>query len=140
MVEEEKKEEEKKEATKVPSKFKKIIDEIEKLNVLELSQLVKALEEKFDISPMPVAASQGGTETQEKKEEEQTVFNVELTEIGDNKIGIIKGIREVIQIGLKEAKDLVDNVPKIIKEGVAKEEAEELKKKFEALGAKITLK
>ncbi|OQB44446.1 MAG: 50S ribosomal protein L7 [Parcubacteria group bacterium ADurb.Bin159] len=141
MVEEKQKQEEKKEANEVPLKFQKIVEEIEKLNVLELSELVKVLEKRFDISPMPIVSGAIGvaSEAPEKKGEEQTVFNVELADAGTNKIGVIKSLREVIQIGLKEAKDLVDNLPKVVKEGVNKEEAETLKKKFEEAGAKVNL-
>jgi len=135
--------EEKGETKEVPEKFKNIVAEIEKLNILELSELVKVLEERFGVSstPMVAAVSSGQKASGEEGEkEEQTVFNVELAEVGDNKIGVIKAIREVIQLGLKEAKDLVDNVPKVVKEGVSKKEAEELKKKLEEAGAKVNLK
>ncbi len=125
----------------VPAKFKDLVEKIEKMSVLDLSEFVKVLEEKFGVSaqaPLAVAAAPSPAEA--KAEEEQTTFNVELTETGTNKIAVIKAIRELIQIGLKEAKDLADTAPKIVKEGVSKEEAEEAKKKLEAAGAKATLK
>ncbi len=139
----EKKQDEKQEK-EIPEKFKKIIQEIEKLNILELSQLVKVMEEKYDISPVAMAPTAGVSAGQEggqgQSESEQTVFNVELTDAGDNKIGVIKALREIVQIGLKEAKDLVDNAPQIVKEGVSREEADEIKKKLEQAGAKVSLK
>lgn len=133
--------EEKKEVI-IPEKFKKIVEEISQMSVLDLSELVKILEEKFQVSAaMPMMAGvmpAAGGVTEAK--EEQTTFNVELTECGAEKISVIKALREVTQLGLKEAKDLVDGAPKMVKEGVGKEEAEEMKKKLEAAGAKVTLK
>ncbi|MDD5606475.1 MAG: 50S ribosomal protein L7/L12 [Candidatus Pacebacteria bacterium] len=129
----------------VPKKFEKLVQEIEKMSVLELSELVKVLEEKFGVSaqaPM-VAAPVQPTVTDQPAAEEKTSFNVELQAIGDKKIEVIKVVRDITEKGLKEAKDLVDaaaSAPQIIKEGVKKEEAEELKKKFEAAGAKVELK
>ena len=121
----------------------KLIETIEKMSVLELSELVRALEEKFGVSaavPMAVGIAQvAGTEEVEKKEE-KTSFTVELTSGGGQKIQVIKALREVTTLGLKEAKDLVDGVPKAVKEGVTKEEAEEIKKKLEAAGATVTIK
>jgi len=125
----------------VPAKFQSIVSEIEKMSVLDLSELVKILEEKFGVSaaaPMMMAAA-GAPVTAEAVEVKDS-FNVELTATGDNKIGVIKVIRELTQMGLKEAKDMTEAVPAIIKEGVKKEEAEAMKKKFEEAGAKITLK
>jgi len=125
-------------------KFNSIIESIEKLSVLELSELVKALEEKFGVSAaapammmaaVPAAGAAGAAAAEEKSE-----FTVELTEAGANKINVIKVIREVTQMGLKEAKDIVDAAPKVVKENVAKADAEAWKKKFEEAGAKITLK
>lgn len=127
--------EEKKE---VPAQFKSIVEAIEKLSVLELADLVKVLEEKFGVSaaaPVMMAAAAGASAAEEKSE-----FNVELTETGANKIGVIKAVREITGLGLKEAKDMVDAAPKMIKENVAKAEAEEMKKKIEAAGGKATLK
>ena len=121
--------------------FDSIVSEIEKLTALELSELVKTLEEKFGVSaaaPMMMAAAcpaAAGAAAEEKTE-----FTVELTDAGANKINVIKVVREATAKGLKEAKDLVDAAPKAIKENVAKAEAEELKKKLEEAGAKVTLK
>ena len=138
---EEKKEAEEKEV-KVPAKFKDLVEQIEKLSVLDLAELVKILEKKFGVSAATpitaVAAVPSGNE--EKAVEEKTSFNIELTEIGDNKIGVIKAVRAITQKGLKESKDLVDAAPKMILEEVKKEEAEEAKKKLEEAGAKVTLK
>src|SRR4029079_10281121 len=119
--------------------FDNIIAEVEKMTALELSELVKALEEKFGVSAaapvMMAAAGAGGAAAEEKTE-----FTVELSEAGANKINVIKVVREVTGVGLKEAKDLVDAAPKAVKENIAKAEAEELKKKLEDAGAKVTLK
>ena len=117
-----------------------IIEAIESMTVLELSELVKALEEKFGVSaaaPVAVAAAPaaGGEAAAEKSE-----FDVVLEGFGDNKIAVIKAVREITGLGLKEAKDLVEGAPKAVKEGVAKADAEELKKKLEAAGAKVELK
>lgn len=122
----------------------KIIEAIEKMSVLELSELVKAIEEKFGVSAaMPMMAGNvpaaGGDDETEKKEE-KTSFIVELTNGGGQKIQVIKALREITSLGLKEAKDLVEGAPKPVKEGVTKEEAEEMKKKLEAAGAKVTIK
>jgi len=121
-------------------KFKDLMEQIEKMTVLELSEFVKALEEKFGVTaqaPMMMAA---GPAVATAPAEEKTSFNVELTEAGANKIGVIKVVREVTTLGLKEAKDLVDGAPKMVKEGADKAEAEEIKKKIEAAGGKATLK
>ncbi len=133
---------ESKKEVKVPAKFKSLVEEIEKMNVMDLSELVKILEDKFGVSaqaPMAVAATPADGDS-EGAGEEQTTFNVELTEAGGNKISVIKAIREFITIGLKEAKDLVDAAPKLVKEGVNKEEAENMKKRLEEAGGKVTLK
>ncbi len=121
-----------------------LISAVEKMTVLELSELVKALEEKFGVSaavPMMMAgpAATDGADEGAKKEE-KTTFAVELSSGGSQKIQVIKVLREITSLGLKEAKDLVDGAPKIVKEGVSKEEAEEMKKKLEAAGAAVTLK
>jgi large subunit ribosomal protein L7/L12 len=134
--------EEKKE---VPEKFRALVEEIEKLSVLDLSELIKVLEERFGVSAAApvmaaVATAQPGGQAATSAPEEQTVFNVELTDAGANKIAVIKVLRELTQLGLKDAKDLVDAAPKIVKEGVSKEEAETMKKKLEEAGAKVTLK
>ena len=116
-----------------------LIDAIKELTVLELNDLVKACEEEFGVSAaagVVVAAAGAGAAA----EEEKTEFDVELTEVGPNKVKVIKVVREITGLGLKEAKDLVDNAPKTVKEAAAKEEAEEIKKKLEAEGAKVTLK
>lgn len=114
------------------------IEAIKELSVLELNDLVKACEEEFGVSAAAgvVVAAAGPAE----EKEEQTEFNVELTDVGPNKVKVIKVVREVTGLGLKEAKEVVDNAPKVIKEGVSKEEAEELKAKLEGEGAKVTLK
>ena len=116
-----------------------LIDAIKELTVLELNDLVKACEEEFGVSAAAgvVVAAAGG---EAAAEEEQTEFNVELTEVGPNKVKVIKVVREATGLGLKEAKDLVDSAPKMVKEGVSKEEAEEVKTKLEAEGAKVTVK
>ncbi|MBU1146454.1 50S ribosomal protein L7/L12 [Patescibacteria group bacterium] len=126
----------------VPEKFKALVEQVEKLSVLDLAELVKVLEEKFGVSASaPVMAmAAGAAAAGAAPEEEQTVFNVELTDSGANKIGVIKVVRELTQIGLKDAKDLVDGAPKVVKEGVGKAEAEEMKKKLEEAGGKVTLK
>ncbi len=115
------------------------IDAIKELSVLELNELVKACEEEFGVSAaagVVVAAAAGDAPAAEEKDS----FDVELTEIGPNKVKVIKVVREATGLGLKEAKDVVDNAPKIVKEGVSKAEAEELKTKLEGEGAKVTLK
>lgn len=146
---EEKKEEQKiegnkEEAVEVPEKFKKLVNEIEKLNVLDLAELVKILEKKFGVSAsapvMAIAAGQGAGEGGEAEVEEKTEFNIELKEVGDKKIEVIKAVRDITEKGLKESKDLVDGAPQTVKENVKKEEAEEIKKKLEAAGAKVELK
>lgn len=124
----------------VPEKFKALVEQIEKLSVLELSELVKVLEDKFGVSaaaPMMMgAAPAAGAAAVEEKDE----FTVELTAAGENKINVIKVVREVTGLGLKEAKDIVDAAPKAIKENVPKAEAEELKKKLEEAGGSVVLK
>ena len=120
---------------------KDIIKKIEEMTVLELSKLVKKLEEKFQISPMaavPTAAAAAPAVA--KEEEEKTEFSVILNSYGDKKINVIKVVREVTDLGLREAKELVDNVPKPVKEGIPKKEAEEIKEKFEKAGAQVQIK
>lgn len=130
-----------KKEVQVPEKFKALVEQIEKLSVLDLAELVKILEEKFGVSAAaPVMAMAAAPAAGAAPAEEQTTFNVELTDAGANKIGVIKVVRELTQIGLKDAKDLVDGAPKMVKEGVGKAEAEDVKKKLEAAGAKVTLK
>lgn len=128
--------------TEIPEKFKSLVGEIDKLSALELSELVKTLEEHYGVSaaaPVAVAAAGAGAAAGAAAEE-KTSFTVELTAAGGNKINVIKVVKEVTGKGLKEAKDLVDAAPKPLKENVAKEEAEELKKKLEEAGATVTLK
>ena len=117
-----------------------IIDAIKELTVLELNDLVKACEEEFGVSAaagvvVAAAAGDGAAAVEEKTE-----FDVELTEVGPNKVKVIKVVREATGLGLKEAKDLVDSAPKVVKEAASKEEADEIKSKLEAEGAKVTLK
>ena len=123
----------------VPEKFKSIVSEIEKMSVLDLSELVKVLEEKFGVSaaaPMMMGAMPGAAA---EPVEEKTEFDVELTAAGAQKINVIKAVREITGLGLKEAKDIVDGAPKLVKEGLKKEDAEEMKKKLEAVGATAEL-
>ena len=120
----------------VPAKFEKLVSEVEKLSIVELAELVKVLEAKFGVSaaaPVAVAAAAAPVE-------EKTSFNVELKEVGAQKIEVIKVVRDVTAKGLKESKDIVDNVPKVLKESVSKEESETIKKEIEAAGGKVTLK
>lgn len=133
-----------KKEVEVPEKFKSLVSEIEKMSVLELSELVKVLEEKFGVSaaaPMmmaagaPAAGGEAGGAAEEKSE-----FDIELAASGDAKINVIKAVREITGKGLKEAKDLVDAAPKVIKEKAPKAEAEEIKKKLEEAGATVNLK
>ncbi len=127
----------------VPAKFQSIVSEIEKMSVLDLSELVKILEEKFGVSaaaPMMMAASNAAAGGAAEAAEEKSAFTVELTAAGDNKISVIKAVREATQLGLKEAKDIVDGAPKAVKENIAKADAEALKATLEAAGAKVTLK
>ena len=115
-----------------------LIDAIKEMTVLELNEVVKACEEEFGVSAaagVVVAAAGPAAEVEEKTE-----FDAELTEVGAEKVKVIKVVREITGLGLKEAKDLVDGAPKMVKEGATKEEAEEIKKKIEEVGAKVTLK
>lgn len=114
------------------------IDAIKELSVLELNELVKACEEEFGVSAAAgvVVAAAGPAAV----EEEKTEFDVELTEVGSEKVKVIKVVREITGLGLKEAKDTVEGAPKVIKEGISKDEAEEVKKKLEEVGAKVTVK
>ncbi|MDP3142633.1 MAG: 50S ribosomal protein L7/L12 [Candidatus Omnitrophota bacterium] len=125
------------------NKFDKIIEEIEKLTALELSELVKALEEKFGVSaamPMAMTGVAAAGDGEAKAEEEKTAFDVVLTKAGEQKIAVIKVVRGATDKGLQEAKQLVDTAPQVIKSGVNKAEAEELKAKLEAAGAVVELK
>ena len=121
----------------VPAKFKDIVEKIEAMSVLDLNELVKVFEEKFGVSATAVAAAPAAAGA---AAEEKDSFNVELTAAGDQKIGVIKVVKEALAMGLKEAKDLVEAAPAMLKEGMKKAEAEELKKKIEEAGGKVTLK
>ena len=123
----------------VPAKFKDILESIEKMSVLDLNELVKLFEKKFGVSAAAVAVA-GPAAGAGEAAEEKTAFNAELTDGGAQKIAVIKVVKELLGLGLKEAKDLVDNAPKAVKEGVKKAEAEEVKKKLEAEGAKVEIK
>ncbi len=133
-----------KEVVEVSPKIAEVVEAIEKLTVLEAAELVKALEDKFGVSAapqamaMPMAGFAGGGEA--AAEEEKTEFDVVLTAIGDKKIQVIKVVRAITGLGLKEAKELVDNTPKAVKEGASKEEAEEIKAKIEEVGGHVELK
>jgi large subunit ribosomal protein L7/L12 len=125
------------------SKVEAILDEIKGLTLLEASDLVKKMEEAFGVSAAaaaPVAMAGGAAPGGGAAAEEKTEFTVVLTDVGANKIGVIKAVREVTSLGLKEAKDLVDGAPKTVKEGINKEEAATIKKKFEEAGAKVDIK
>ena len=124
-------------------KMDELIGTIEQMTVLELSQLVKALEDRFGVSaaaPMAVAAAPTGGGAAAEVAEEKDTFDVVLTEIGPNKIQVIKAVRELTSLGLKEAKDVVEAAPKAVKEGVNKDEAQAAKEKLEAAGAKVDVK
>ncbi|HHT50229.1 MAG TPA: 50S ribosomal protein L7/L12 [Eubacteriaceae bacterium] len=124
-------------------KVTQLMEEVKNMTVLELSELVKALEEEFGVSaaaPMAVAAPVAGGAAEGEAAEEKTEFDVVLAEVGAQKIKVIKVVREITGLGLKEAKELVDNAPKPVKEGLSKEEAEELKAKIEEVGAKVEVK
>ena len=127
----------------VPAKFKDLVKSIEEMSVLELSELVKVLEDKFGVSAaapaMMMAAPAGGGE-EAGAAAAKSNFTVELTAAGGQKIAVIKAVREITQLGLKEAKDMTDKAPAVIKENVPKAEAEEMKKQLEAAGATVTLK
>lgn len=130
--------EEKTEEVEVPAQFKSIVETIEKMTVLELSELVKVFEKKFGVSAAAVAVA--GPAAAAGGEDEKSDFTVELSDAGANKIAVIKAVKEALGLGLKEAKDLVDGVPSVVKEGVGKDEANELKAKIEEAGGKVTLK
>ncbi|NLJ77260.1 MAG: 50S ribosomal protein L7/L12 [Peptococcaceae bacterium] len=125
------------------SKVQEILEAVKGMTVLELSELVKAFEEEFGVSaaaPVAVAAAPGAAAAAQEEVEEQTEFDVILTGIGDQKIKVIKAVREITALGLKEAKDLVDNAPKPVKEKISKEEAEAIKAKLTEVGASVDLK
>jgi large subunit ribosomal protein L7/L12 len=122
----------------IPAKFKTLIENVEKMSVIELNDLVKALEKRFGVSAAAVAAPAAGGAA--APAEEKAAFNVHLTDSGAQKIAVIKVVKEALALGLKEAKDLVDGAPSLLKEAMKKEEAENLKKKIEAAGGKVELK
>lgn len=124
----------------VPAKFQDLVSKIEQMSVLDLAELVKILEEKFGVSAAAPAMMMAAGGAAAPAAEEKTSFDVELTAAGDNKIGVIKVVRALTGLGLKEAKDLVDGAPKMVKEGVAKAEAEEIKKQLEEAGGKASIK
>lgn len=143
MTEEKKTEEatEDKKEVEIPKKFEKIVKEIEEMSVLDLSELVTILEDKFGVSaaaPVAMAAAPGagGEEAAEEKSE----FDVELTAVGDSKINVIKAVKAITGLGLKEAKDIVDGAPKVVKAGASKDDAKDMKGKLEEAGATVTLK
>jgi len=117
-----------------------VVDFLSNMPVIQLAELIKNLEEKWGVKAAPVAVAAGPAAAAAPAAEEKTEFNVELAEAGANKIAVIKVVREITGLGLKEAKDLVDGAPKSIKEGVSKAEAEDFKKKLEEAGAKVALK
>ena len=126
------------EEVEVPAQFKSIVEAVEKMTVLELHELVKVFEKKFGVSAAAVAVA--GPAAGGEAAEEQSEFTVELTEAGAQKIAVIKAVKEVLGLGLKEAKDMVDGAPAVVKENMKKEDAEALKAKLEEAGAKVTLK
>ena len=135
----------KEESVEIPKEFKDFVEKIEKMSVLELSELVKILEKKFGVSsvaPMLMVGAGGGAVAgaEANADEGSSMVNVELSNGGSNKIAVIKALREVTELGLKEAKDLVEGAPAMVKEGVKKEDAEVMKKKLEEAGAKVTFK
>ena len=133
---------EEKNVVEVPSKFQDLVQKIETMSVLDLSELVQVLEKKFNVSAQAVAAvaaapagAGAGAPAEEK-----SLFNVELTSVGDQKVQVIKVVKDALGLGLKEAKDIIDAAPKTLKEGMKKEDAEALKKKIEEAGGKVELK
>lgn len=148
MSEEEKKDEAteapaEEKTVEVPAKFKELVGQIEQMSVLDLAELVKILEDKFGVSaaaPMAMAMMPGVGGDAGAAEEEKSAYDVELVDAGANKIAVIKVVRAVVELGLKEAKELVDAAPKVIKEGMKKEEAEALKAQLEEAGGKVELK
>ena len=124
----------------VPAKFKDIVSKIEEMSVLDLHELVKVLEAKFGVSAQAAVAAAPAGGAAAEAGEEKSAFTVELTASGEQKIAVMKVVKEVLALGLKEAKDLVDGAPSVLKEAMKKEDAEDFKKKLEAAGAKVTLK
>lgn len=135
--------EEKKSDISLSKNAEKILDDVKKLSVLELADLVKAMEEEFGVSaaaPVAVAAAAGGGAGADEEEAVKDSYSIELVAAGDKKIAVIKVVKEITGLGLKDAKDIVDSAPKVFKENVPTKEAEEMKAKLEAEGASITLK
>lgn len=124
----------------VPAKFAKLVEEIEQMTVIDLSELVKVLEDKFGVSASAPAMMMAAPAAGEAVAEEKTSFDVELTSTGDSKINVIKAVREITGLGLKEAKDIVDAAPKNVKEGVTKDEAATIEGKLREAGATVTVK
>ncbi len=124
----------------VPEKFKKIVASIEEMSVLELSELVKVFEKKFGVSAAAVAVAGPAAGAAAGGEDAKSTFTVELSDAGANKIQVIKAVKEILGLGLKEAKDLVDGAPSVVKENVGKDDADALKAKIEEAGGKVTLK
>ena len=124
----------------IPEKFKDLVSKIEAMSVIELSELVHLLEEKFGVSAQATVVAAGPAAGGSVAVEEKSSFNVELTSAGEQKIQVIKVVKDVMALGLKEAKDLVDKAPTMLKEGLDKAQADELKAKIEAAGGKVTLK
>jgi len=129
---------EEKKVVETPAKFKALVESIEKMTVIDLHELVKHLEEKFGVSAAAVAVA--GPAAAAPAGEEKSIFTVELKDAGASKINVIKVVKEALGLGLKEAKDLVDAAPKVLKEGLKKEDADKLKKDIEAAGGKVELK
>lgn len=126
------------ESVEIPAEFAALIDQVEKMSVLELHSLVKVLEKRFGVSASAVAVA--GPAAGGDSADEQSEFTVELTEAGGQKIAVIKAVKEILGLGLKEAKEMVDGAPAEVKTGLKKEDAEEMKAKLEEAGAKVTLK
>ncbi len=124
----------------IPAKFKTIVESIEKMSVLDLNELVKLLEKKFGVSAAAVAVAAAAPAAGAAAGEEKTAFAVHLSAVGEQKIAVIKVVKEVLALGLKEAKDLVDSAPALLKDGMKKEEADAFKKQIEAAGGKVELK
>lgn len=127
-------------SVEVPEKFKKIVASIEEMSVLELSELVKVFEKKFGVSASAVAVAGPAAGGAAGGEDAKSTFTVELSDAGANKIQVIKAVKEILGLGLKEAKDLVDGAPSVVKENVGKDDADALKAKIEEAGGKVTLK
>lgn len=142
MVAEDTKDKDETKEVAVPDKFKDLVKQIEEMSVLDLSELVKVLEDKFGVSAAPVAVAAAGAPAggDAAAPAEKTAFNVELTNVGNQKVAVIKVVKEVAGLGLKEASDLIKTAPAVIKENVPKAEAEEIKKKIEEAGGSVELK